>query len=151
LRRFEGPLHICGAGRDLAGSPFDPSAERRSVQTATRMLASQFPAPGYEGQSAQPDLLFLPMPAYIIGGPVDGGFDRRPVDLIIPVYGGIEIALACLESVLADLPRWARVVVVDDASPDPRMAQELGNFVARHGITVLHQSANPQNSECRDA
>ncbi|HEY4044922.1 MAG TPA: glycosyltransferase [Rhodopila sp.] len=142
LRRFEGPVRVCGGGRDLTGSPLDPSAERRSAETATRMLAGLFPAPGYEGQPAQPDLLFLPVPAHVIGGPVEGGFTKRPVDVIIPVHGGIDLTLACLESVLVDLPRWAQVVVVDDASPDPRVAQELGKLAARHRITVLHQRVN---------
>ena len=142
LRRFEGPVRVCGAGRDLTGSPLDPSAERRSAETATRMLAAMFPAPRYEGHTAQPDLRFLPVAAHMIGGPVQGGFTKRPVDVVVPVYGGINLTLACLESVLVDLPRWAQVVVVDDASPDPRVAQELGKLAARHDITVLHQPVN---------
>ena len=78
----------------------------------------------------------------MIGGPVEGGFKRRPVDVVIPVYGGLELTLACLDSVLSDLPRWARVIVVNDASPDPSVARELGRLAARHRITLLNEVVN---------
>ncbi|MEA2737206.1 MAG: hypothetical protein QOH05_513 [Acetobacteraceae bacterium] len=142
LRRFDGPVRVRGAFRDLTGSPLDPSAERRSAETATRILADLFPAPGQEGRPVPRDLAFLSVPAHMVGGPVEGGFNKRPVDVIIPVYGGIDLTLACLESVLTDLPRWARVIVIDDASPDARVALELDKFAARHRITLLSQVVN---------
>jgi hypothetical protein len=46
LRHFEGPVHVQGAGGSLTGSPLDPTAERRSAETAARILAGLFPAPG---------------------------------------------------------------------------------------------------------
>jgi GT2 family glycosyltransferase len=44
--------------------------------------------------------------------------------------------------VLPDLPPWANVLVVDDASPDPRVAVELGRLAAAGQITVLTMSPN---------
>ena len=60
----------------------------------------------------------------------------------MPVYNGLDLTLACLELVLSDLPRWARVLVVDDASPDPRVARELGVFAKRKHITLIVQTVN---------
>ncbi len=71
-----------------------------------------------------------------------GGLKRRPVDVVIPVYGSLDCTLACLESVLPDLPRWARVIMVDDASPDPRVAQELGKLAVKDRFTLLTHSVN---------
>ncbi len=143
LRRFDGPIHVRGAGgENLMGSPLDPSAERRSAERATRMIADLFPPPGHRKRATPGEPSLLPVPAHVIGGPVEGGFKRRPVDVVIPVYGGLELTLACLDSVLVDLPRWARVVVVNDASPDPGVARELGRLAARNRITLLNEVVN---------
>lgn len=143
LLRFDGPVRVRGAdGRDLTGSPLDPSAERRSAASTARIFAELFPADRPSSRPASRELSFLSVPAHVIGGPVEGGFTRRPVDIVVPVYNGLEQTLACLDSVLADLPRWARLVVVNDASPDPRVARELGKLAARHRITLLTQPVN---------
>jgi glycosyltransferase involved in cell wall biosynthesis len=84
----------------------------------------------------------LSVPAHLVGDQPKGGRTKRRVDIVVPVYGGLELTLACLESVLADLPRWARVVVVDDASPDLRLAEELGKLAKRKRITLLTQEVN---------
>lgn len=142
LRCFDGPVRVCGVGCDLTGSPLDPSAEQRSAEGAARILADLFPAPGYHARSTVRDLSLVSVPAHVVGGPVEGGLRKRPVDVVIPVYGRLDLTLACLVSVLTDLPRYARVIVVDDASPDPVAAQELGKFAARHRITLLSHAAN---------
>ena len=143
LRHFDGPVRIYGIdGRDLTGSPLDPSAERRSAQTASRIVAGRFPAPGNETGVIHRELEFVSVPAHVIGGPVAGGSKRRPVEVVIPVHGEIEFTLACLESVLTDLPPWANVLVVDDASPDQRVGVELGRLVSANRITLLTMSTN---------
>ena len=142
LRCFAGPVHLLGAGRDLTGSPLDPSAEQRSAEGASRILADLFPAPGYSARGGVPNLSFVSVPAHVVGGPVEGGSKRRPVDVVIPVYGRIDLTLACLISVLADLPRYARVVVIDDASPDQKVTEQLSVFAARYGITLLRHATN---------
>ena len=143
LLRFDGPVRVRGAdGRDLTGSPLDPSAERRSAASTARILAELFPASGPPASQTSRTLSFLSVPAHVVGGPVEGGFTRRPVDVVVPVYNGLEQTLSCLDSVLADLPHWARVVVVDDASPDPRVGRALARLAATHRITLLTQPAN---------
>ncbi len=63
---------------------------------------------------------------------------RRPVDVVIPVHGGLDVTLACLRSVLPSLPRDGRVHVVDDAGPDPALAAALDRMEAA-GQIVLHR------------
>jgi GT2 family glycosyltransferase/glycosyltransferase involved in cell wall biosynthesis len=142
LRFITGPVRVGGLdGRNLTGSPLDPSAERSSAEATSRVVAGLFPAPGDTTANTQPGRL-QSAPAHLTGGPVLGGSKRRPVDVVVPVYGGLDHTMACLESVLADLPRWARVVVVDDASPDPRVVQKLAELAARRRIVLLPQPMN---------
>ena len=54
---------------------------------------------------------------------------RKPpaaVDVVVPVYKGLAETRACLQSVLAAAGHVRpRLVVVNDASPDPRLADWL--------------------------
>jgi GT2 family glycosyltransferase/glycosyltransferase involved in cell wall biosynthesis len=142
LRSITGPVRVSGPdGRNLTGSPLDPSQERCSAEAASRIVAGLFPASGDPVKDTGVGRL-QSSPAHLIGGPVQGGSKRRPVDVVVPVYGGLEHTLACLDSALADLPRWARVVVVDDASPDPRVGQTLRQLAVRRRFTLLTQPVN---------
>jgi hypothetical protein len=48
------------------------------------------------------------------------------VDVVLPVYRGFDETRRCIVSVLADpSPRFGRVIVVDDRSPDPKLAAWL--------------------------
>lgn len=55
-----------------------------------------------------------------------------PVDIIVPVYKGLDDTRRCLESVLAAQCRtpW-RLIVIDDASPEPELSAWLREFAAR--------------------
>ena len=50
--------------------------------------------------------------------------------------------LACLESVLADLVAPNRLVVVDDASPDPVLAAALDDLARRRRIRLIRHARN---------
>jgi len=142
LRQFDGPVRVLGEdGRDLTGSPLDPSAERRSAAAASRSVAQIFPVSPLA--PAVPEFIpLVSVPAHVIGSQRRGGDRRRPVDVVVPVYGGLDLALSCLDAVLADLPRWARVLVADDASPDPRVAQALNRLAGLRQVTLLTQPVN---------
>lgn len=64
--------------------------------------------------------------------------------VIVPVYGDYEATRACLESLVAELDRapGCRVVIVDDASPDRRIAPLLARIAERPRIELL---TNPRN------
>ncbi|HEU6436408.1 MAG TPA: FkbM family methyltransferase [Nitratidesulfovibrio sp.] len=79
----------------------------------------------------------------------DGTPPRPVIDVIVPVYAGTEQTLACLHSVLAaDLepadaaaPR-AHVVAVNDASPEPELAQALRSLAALGLVELVEHPAN---------
>ncbi len=61
----------------------------------------------------------------------------RPVDVVVPVYGHHDDTLLCLHSVLTSTVRTPyRLVVVDDASPEPDLARAM-DFIAGLGLIEL--------------
>jgi len=47
------------------------------------------------------------------------------VDVVVPVYGGKQETVECIESALLTLPNWAQLVVINDASPEPDLTEWL--------------------------
>jgi GT2 family glycosyltransferase/glycosyltransferase involved in cell wall biosynthesis len=71
--------------------------------------------------------------------------DRRSVavDVIIPVYRGLEFTRSCIESVLADTGRpTGRVIVIDDRSPEPKLRAWLDRLAKTGAITLLRNKRN---------
>lgn len=65
------------------------------------------------------------------------------IDLIIPVFRGIEQTRRCLESVFASPQRTAlEVIVVDDCSPEPAIGEYLRALAGDHRITLVRNEAN---------
>jgi GT2 family glycosyltransferase/glycosyltransferase involved in cell wall biosynthesis len=63
--------------------------------------------------------------------------------IIIPIYRGVEITRACIESVMATTsPAVARLVLINDASPEPAMAEMLSAYKDWPNILVM---TNPKN------
>jgi GT2 family glycosyltransferase/glycosyltransferase involved in cell wall biosynthesis len=77
----------------------------------------------------------------------DGLAPRRPptgpvVDVLVPVYAGIQETLSCLLSVLRARNAAAfDLVVIDDASPEPTLSAWLRDLAAR-GLLTLHVNAS---------
>jgi GT2 family glycosyltransferase/glycosyltransferase involved in cell wall biosynthesis len=72
---------------------------------------------------------------------VDGTVGR--VDVVVPVYAGYDETMACLASVLATTTRAeAEIVVVDDASPEPRLADALAALDRDGRISLLTHQTN---------
>ncbi|MBV8906617.1 MAG: glycosyltransferase [Acidobacteriia bacterium] len=68
---------------------------------------------------------------------------QRQIDIIIPVYRGLEKTRTCLESVsrsehLADV----NVVLVNDATPEEGLITYLRTFAAEHGSQLLEHGQN---------
>jgi len=67
----------------------------------------------------------------------------NPIAIIIPVYRGLAETRACIESVLASANKTAfELVVVNDASPEPGMADLLASFAADNKIALLTNENN---------
>ena len=67
-----------------------------------------------------------------------------PVSVIIPVYGDFAATKECLETVLAPgvLPAWSKVLVVDDLTPEPAIAEMLDVLADRGLITLIRNQRN---------
>ncbi len=66
-----------------------------------------------------------------------------PVDVVVPVFRGMEVTRRCLESVLADTERPAgQIIVIDDRSPERAMSAWLDQLAAAGSITLLRNQRN---------
>ena len=62
----------------------------------------------------------------------------RRVDIVVPVFDGYEETLSCLESVLRTLESdWARLIIVNDSSPNPRIVNYVNELCTSHPEIVL--------------
>src|SRR5690606_23743113 len=61
---------------------------------------------------------------------------------VVPVYNAHDAVRDCLDSLLRTLPAWARVLVVDDASPDPDIAVLLQTYAGEPNVTVVRNEEN---------
>jgi GT2 family glycosyltransferase len=93
--------------------------------------------------------------AILQGSPVSTVLQRSPstpacagvtaVDVIVPVYKDRAAVRACIKSVLASIPQnrtRARVIVVDDASPDAAVSAWLDGLAKCGWITLLRNRFN---------
>ncbi len=62
--------------------------------------------------------------------------------VVIPVYADHDMSLACIESVLATVAQEVRVLVIDDATPEPRLAAALDALAANGRIHLLRHAVN---------
>lgn len=68
----------------------------------------------------------------------------HPVDIIVPVYRGLEDTRCCLESVLANSCKTAwRLLVINDCSPEPELTQWLRDLAQLEPRVILLE--NPEN------
>jgi GT2 family glycosyltransferase len=64
------------------------------------------------------------------------------IDVLIPVYGGLQETLACIDSVLATIEDRGRVIVIDDATEDAKLAAALDDLATAGRIMLLRNEKN---------
>ena len=127
-----GAVSVRGAdGRHLLGSPVDSGLERRAAAALARAVRDGA-MPAWADAGGVP-----PAAAPVLPAPV-----RSVADIVIPVYRGLQLTLDCIASVLATVPRTTRVVVVDDASPEPELAAALQALHRRRRIRLIRHAEN---------
>ncbi len=144
LSGLSGLLHVVGHdGKDLLGSPLDPAMEPAASAAAAAALARIYPT-GRARVPASPLAVPAAMPVSLTVPPKARHRTERPrnVGIVIPVYGGERVVNACLDSVLSTLPPAARVIVVDDASPEPALAEALSALARQKRIRLIRNSHN---------
>ena len=123
---------LTSSGRHLVGSPIDPGMETRTAVALARAVPSPMAAPPHAAILAD-----APVPRN-----VRAAVRPRPVDVVVPAYRGRAQTLACLDSVLAAVPRGTRVWVVDDASPEPDLVAALEALARRKRIRLVRLPEN---------
>jgi GT2 family glycosyltransferase len=68
--------------------------------------------------------------------------DAHEVAIIVPVYNAPALVGRCLDSLVAHTTGRARLIVIDDASPDPQVAPLLARYAGRPDIRVLRNERN---------
>jgi GT2 family glycosyltransferase/glycosyltransferase involved in cell wall biosynthesis len=68
----------------------------------------------------------------------------KPVDIVIPVYNAPDDLAACVASVLAHTQGEYQLVLIDDASPDARIAELFAQYTTR-GLPQLKLLRNAMN------
>ncbi|MEX8495332.1 glycosyltransferase family 2 protein, partial [Sphaerotilus sp.] len=66
----------------------------------------------------------------------------RPVTVIVPIYNAFDAVSECLESLKRTMPPEARVLLINDASPDPRIAELLAGLTGQTGFDVVTNETN---------
>ncbi|MBV9786324.1 MAG: glycosyltransferase [Acidisphaera sp.] len=143
LAACAGPWRVLGReGRDLLGSPLDPGAERRGAAAVASAVARRLPADG--GRRTAPAVPSWTAVAADLVGSVQNERPRRTraATIVIPVHGGAATTLACLAQVRATVPAGTRVVVVDDAGPEPALAYALERLAAAGRIRLIRHRSN---------
>lgn len=104
----------------------------------------------YEGRSPLPNgLVPQSPPTAIRPAPSDWMGISAPsgspaiIDVIIPVYGGAAVTLRCIHSVLMATPATPyELVVINDASPDLDLVEELESLSQRGFFRLIHNQQN---------
>ena len=138
------PVRVLGRdGRDLFGSPLDPSAERRSAAAVASAVARRLGADRSPQLSRAAVPALAAVPADIVGlSPRARSSRPREATIVMPMFGGGQVALRCLRQVLATVPPGARIIVVDDAGPDPGLAASLDALAACGRIRLIRHDRN---------
>lgn len=127
-------------GRDLLGSPLDRGAEQRSVA-----------APVRRDLTAGVDNHAVPAayPGDAPGQTTSRGGRARATRLptssaavVMPVYRGRDVTLAALAAVVETVGPDTPVIVVDDATPEPALAEALDGLAATGRIRLLRHTRN---------
>ena len=148
-------LRFPGSSTELFDGPYVVANRPAAVMAAYR--AAQLANQGFPGVgAAERAVMQLALDQFIASARKEEGFTairqadpeipRRPeprLVIIIPIYRGVEVTRACIESVLAHRHvDTDRLVLINDASPDPLMAGMLAPYAALQNVFVL---TNPNN------
>ncbi|MDC7786707.1 glycosyltransferase [Rhodoplanes sp. TEM] len=68
--------------------------------------------------------------------------ETRPTVVIVPVYKDFEATRLCLDQLLPELGGPVRAVVVNDASPDPRIRKHLAAIAAAPSLELVENACN---------
>ena len=119
--------------------------DARSESAASRSDEVSVPATPYHLDVRSESATYLPeefLSATLRPQPTAGS-ERRSVTIVVPVHRGVDDTRRCLESVLnARIEADFRLVIVDDATPEPALRDYVDSLDHRDGVLVLHNADN---------
>jgi GT2 family glycosyltransferase/glycosyltransferase involved in cell wall biosynthesis len=65
-----------------------------------------------------------------------------PVSIVVPVYNAVDDLHRCVDSVRRNTTFPSEILLIDDASPDPRVAEYLDSLEGVKGVRVLRNAKN---------
>ena len=114
-----GPVQLLAEdGGALIGSPLDPGLLLR-LSRRRRAAGASLPAVAAAARPPNPDF-----------------------DVVIPVFRHLRRTLDCIDSVRATIPPASRIVVVDDASPEPALSEALQRLAEEGAILLIRHAVN---------
>ena len=148
-------LRFAGSDRELFSGPYvvaSRPAAVASVYNAARLGQLGLPGIG----AAERAVLAQALTDYLAKVRSEDGFilARQPesglaplarprLAIIIPIYRGVEVTQACIESVLAHRDMAAhQLILINDASPETGMAGMLATYAARENVLLLTNAEN---------
>ncbi|MET0225073.1 MAG: glycosyltransferase [Dokdonella sp.] len=145
-------IAVDGAGHARCDFPYSPSGHsafdvmpRRGRSGAALAEQPLRLTIGTAGIGAGVPAAALPLAALLDAAQlVPFGVDAaaRDVAIVVPVYDAPALVERCLDAVLAHTSGRARLIVIDDASPDPAVAPLLARYAPMRGVEVLRNTAN---------
>jgi GT2 family glycosyltransferase/glycosyltransferase involved in cell wall biosynthesis len=73
----------------------------------------------------------------------DGTAERgAAISVVVPIYNAADDLVVCIERLAAYTPDTVDILLVDDASPDPRIGEILQQVATRTNMRVLRNEAN---------
>ncbi|MGK7870670.1 glycosyltransferase [Falsiroseomonas sp. E2-1-a20] len=137
-------LSANGVGTRLAGGAFRCELPTRSLTGAAEVKVELRPAHAREVLAGTARLEGLApwrpdRGALLDLLPPDG---MPPVSIVVPVYNAAEDVARCVESVLRHTTGLARLLLIDDASPDPAIAALFTSWEGLPGIELHRQPSN---------
>jgi len=139
-----GPVRLFGEdGRELAGSPIDGRLMRRlpPVRSTARPPSLSRPEPA-RPETRRPETRRPETRRPEPGRPGARVPACPGFDVVIPAYRDLRRTLACIEGARASVPASSRVLVIDDASPEPELSRALARLAARGQIVLLRNPVN---------
>lgn len=69
-------------------------------------------------------------------------FSHRGVTIIVPIYNAPDDVEVCIERLLAYTPRFAKILLIDDCSPDERIGRILAGHAGAENVRIVRNSEN---------
>ena len=140
IELFDGPFVLGGRGdmvlaaRSLSRLALEPRSKLAAGEKAVLQTAMS----DFIAKARAHDRLLFSRQAWTTGESAGA----TPLNVIIPIYRGVEITRECIDSVLATRSPHHRVILVNDHSPEAGMAEMLLAYVAQPNLHLLTNAAN---------